>query len=89
MRKRLLLVALLAGILSGQKDSPVDDDVIQMTMGPNKSLTVRIGPIKKADLVDIMAVFFSKGGSTEPRFRELLGKTSTLTIVLTSERGKR
>ena len=84
--KRLLLLLLVAGSMRAQS-AP---EPISIFVGEGKSLTVTIPNIQKSDMADILSTFFSKGDEKAKKdFDRLMPESSSITLVLSSERGVR
>jgi len=59
---------------------------IQIYVGPGTEVRVTVPNIAKADLVDIISTFFSKGDEkAKTNFNAVIGKSSAVTFVLTTK----
>jgi hypothetical protein len=84
--KRLILLLLLGTTVGAQSTQ----EPISIFVGEGKSLTVTIPNIDKSQLSDIVAVFFSRGNEKAKKdFDRLLPEASSITLVLSTERGIR
>jgi hypothetical protein len=84
-RAPLLLFFLLSlPIVSAKADKSPRE--ISIVIGPSRDLNVTIPGIYRSELEDITATFFSRGDeAAKKKFLGLLGKSTSLTLVLTTK----
>jgi hypothetical protein len=83
-----MLAGLIIGTLIAQ---PVKErDSIQISVGPGKEVTVTVPNVSKANLAEILGMFFARkrpeDAGVEEKLKEVFGRSSELTVVITSKR---
>lgn len=91
MKKKLMIAlcgaAAAAGAWFGHAQSrKPDPPAIQIEIGADKAVRVTIPNLSKPDLVGLISAFFSKGDEqAKTNFNAVIGKSSAVTLVLTTE----